>query len=446
MVNHPEALALLKSSESPLSVARKLSQDPHFATSERSVRRWRARAANGEDVVTTPKNRGAVASTGSVSVDNDGATLNNVVVTAPVLDDWGPVFKLFNLDADIFEVVNDTVKMSTWQQSKGTEDGSRDTIQLYSYSARFRRISKERISNAIRSEWRKSLKKSLPNIPRKPVKTGQTYLILIADPQLGKKGTGEAVANWKNGVRHHIAEAESLLHAGLISKIHVAFMGDETENVVNSYTNQPHTIELNRSQQLELDYDLSVWTIKTVLSLGLPVSVSSVISNHGEWTRNASKDPVTTRSDNASTYVRRQVKSLFDELEPFTGHRIEWHIGDHGPAVTVDLSGVKCYFSHGYVEKGRGATTELKMKNAVENQILGDPLVKGDIPLWYVAHYHHLYQWEDRGRAIFGCPALEATKSSEYMMDQYGVWSPSGMLGMVVGTHTDRRWSNLNVY
>ena len=39
--------------------------------------------------------------------------------------------------------------MSTWQQSKRTETGDRDTVQLYSYSARFRRISREAIPAAI---------------------------------------------------------------------------------------------------------------------------------------------------------------------------------------------------------------------------------------------------------------------------------------------------------
>src|SRR5699024_1973024 len=112
---------------------------------------------------------------------------------------------------------------------------------------------------------------------------------------------------------------------------------DETENVVNNYTNQTHTIELNRSQQLELDFDLRVWTLKQALTLGVPVSASSVVSNHGEWTRNGSKDPVTTRNDNASTHIARQVQKLFQELEAYGVPAMEWTIGEERKSVVYGM-------------------------------------------------------------------------------------------------------------
>jgi hypothetical protein len=269
-------------------------------------------------------------------------------------------------------------------------------------------------------------------------------VLLVADPQLGKKGTDQAVANWRRGVTAHIDEARRL--GRHIEAVHVAFMGDETENVVNSYGNQPHTIELNRSRQLELDYDLRVWTMREALSLRKPVTASSVISNHGEWTRNASKEPVTTANDNASTHIARQVKRLFDELAPFTKRNIEWTIGETHPGVVLNLSGAKCYFSHGYVEKGRGPSVEVKTKVALERQILGRTEDLGDVDIFFMAHYHHFYSNEFEGRTLFGCPALEAEKSSEYMLDQFGVWSPPGLLGMVVGEPVHRDgWSHVNV-
>lgn len=418
---------------------------------EASVRRLRKRlsemrADQDPDVAKVTKIQG------SIDVDGEGATVNNIVVDSPILDDWGPVFELFNLNPNEFEVVDDTVRMSTWQQSKGAEDGTRDSIQLYSYSARFRRVNKEMISPEIVERWRAGLLSSIPIFKRRlhPSMAGEplTYLVLVADPQLGKKNTTEAEANWRRGVTEHAHKIVQLLELGhRIERIHIAFQGDETENCMGNYANQPATIELNRSQQLELDYDLTVWTIKHLAAIGLPISVSSVISNHGEWTRWAlSKDTVTSRNDNASTYIRRQVMRLFSELEPFGGPMIDWYIGDDTPGVTVSLSGVDCYFSHGYVEKGKGATTEARMQNAIERQILGDTDRHGKTPLWFMAHYHHFYTNEFQERTLFGCPALEAEKSSEYMRDQYGVWSKAGMLGLLVGTHTSRRYSDINIY
>lgn len=393
---------------------------------------------------------------GTVDVDNDGATINNVVVESPILDDWSPVFRLFNLDPDAFEVVDDTVRMSTWQQSARTKEGDRDAIQLYSYSARFRRVNRDMIPAAKIQEWRDHL------LDREPYDLGASeptlldyvssiptaYALMVADPQLGKKGTDEAIENWKRGIRQHSAQIVRLQTLGHnIGQLHLAFMGDEHENVANSYTNQPHTIVMNRTEQLELDFDLSVWTIKYLSDLGIPMTASSVISNHGLWTRNDTKEPVTSNNDNSSTYIRRQVKKLFDELAPYDGGpEISWTIGDSTPGVVVDLAGVPAYFSHGFIEKGRGGSTEVKVQNAIERQILGDTDRLGNVPLWFMAHYHHFYTNEFQDRTLFGCPALEAEKSSEYMRDQYGVWSKPGMLGLLVGTHTERRFSDVNVY
>lgn len=398
------------------------------------------------DALDAEEDRTSPVGKGTVDVTPDGATINNVVVTAPINDDWSTVFALFNLDATKFEVVDETVRMSTWQQSKRTDDGSRDGIQLYAYSARFRRVDKEMIPTATIERWRKSLLRT-GTAPERAVTAGGTYLMLIADPQLGKKGTAEAVANWKRGVLGHIGEVRRLIASGVAVKaVHIAWQGDETEGVCNNYGNQPHTIELNQSAQIELDFDLRVWTIKETAALGLPISASSVISNHGEWTRNGSKEPVTSQGDNTSTHVARQVAKLFAELEPHGGPRISWTIGKGDPAVTVKLSGVECYFSHGYIEKGRGTSSETRTRAAIERQILGRTDTLGKTPLWFMAHYHHSYSNEFEGRTVFGCPALEAERSSEYMLNQYGVWSPPGMLGMLVGGTAGRRWSHVSVF
>ena len=371
----------------------------------------------------------------TVDIDAQGADVRNVVIEGDLNGDWGRLLQHFNLDPECFEVVDDTVRMSTWEQSARSKTGDRDKVQLWSYSARFRRINKQMVRPEVLESWRDHLMKLKPATRSSTV--DGVYLILIADPQLGKKGTAEAVENWKRGVLAHLDEAERLN----VQSVHVAWMGDETEGVCNNYGNQPHTIELNQSQQLELDFDLRVWTLEQVLSRGFTVSASSVISNHGEWTRNGSKEPVTSSNDNASTHIARLVKKTFQR----TGHHIDWTIGDKHPGITITLGGIECYFSHGYKEKGRGTSSETRTRSAIERQILGRTEDLGTTKLWFMAHYHHCYSNEFEGRTVFGCPALEAERSSEYMLDQYGVWSPAGMLGMVVGG-TSRGWRNANVF
>lgn len=409
-----------------------------LGVSEATIRRHRERNCNKEGEHLSG------ARDGSIDVTPDGARVNNVVVTQPINEDWSTVFDLFNLDASKFEVVDDTVRMNTWQQSKASEDGRRDIIQLYSYSARFRRISGRTVRPEVVDSWRDVLQRS-PNLGGKKTRdkdASGTYVILVADPQLGKPGTEEAATNWKKGISGHFNEILRLEDSGTpVERIHLAFMGDETEGVANNYRNQPHLVELNLTQQLELDYDLRVWSIKKLLDLDYPLSVSSVISNHGEWTRNGGKDVLTTQGDNASTHVARIVKKLFDELD----FDIEWHIAQEDPGIYLTLSGVPVYFTHGYIEKGRGGTVEARVKNAMEQQILAAPVERGAVRVWFTAHYHHFHSVSDRGRTVFGCPALEAEKSSAYMLDQFGVWSEPGMLGMVVTDKDARGWTHLSI-
>lgn len=391
----------------------------------------------------------------TVDAGPNGGEFTDLVTDKPIAPAdyegaFAKVYELAGLDPAQYRIVDETVRFSAWQQSKRLDNGDRDTVTLYSYRARFQRVEGAMIPASTIKEWRGALLKSF----KKPKTLNNyqphgapAYSTEIADPQLGKKRTEEAVANWKRGVLGHVREIGMHLDSGQdISQIHTAFMGDETEGVANNYANQPHTVELNLSEQLALDYDMRVWTLKQFAEFGIPMSASSVISNHGEWTRNGGKDPITSQGDNASTHIARQVQKLFQETEQYGGPVIDWTIGKGDPAVLVNLAGVDCYFSHGYVEKGRGTSSETRTRGAIERQILGRTDTLGKVPLWFMAHYHHAYSNEFEGRTVFGCPALEAERSSEYMLNQFGVWSPAGMLGMLVGGSTSRRWSHVTIH
>lgn len=339
-----------------------------------------------------------------------------------------------DLDPAAFRVDTSNIRVSKRQSMK---DGS----WYYSYSAKVtERAPEAGVSAEQIQQWSQALRRSKAAAAPKRLTDG-TYLIMLADPQLGKKGTGEAVENWKRAVAGHAAKIRLLKPAA----VHVAWMGDEIEGVSGNYTNQLFTVELNLSQQLELDYDLRVWTLRQLAALGLPLSASSVVSNHGEWTRMGDKEPRTTRNDNASTHIARQVQKLFREVEPFGGPVIDWTIGDGAPGVTVQLSGASVYFTHGYVEKGRGAGSEARVKGAMERQILADPAGMGATKLFVAAHYHHFAAQHFEGRTLMMCPALEAEGSSEYMRDQYGVWSTAGSLGFVVSSELRDGWSDMSI-
>lgn len=69
---------------------------------------------------------------GRVDVGPDGGEFVDVK-SETVITDWDDVFRRFNLDPDAFTIVDDTVRISNWQQSRRLENGDRDVVDLFSY-------------------------------------------------------------------------------------------------------------------------------------------------------------------------------------------------------------------------------------------------------------------------------------------------------------------------
>jgi hypothetical protein len=294
--------------------------------------------------------------------------------------------------------------------------------------------------------WREFIK-DISFFPSKAVYGSElSYLMMVADPQLGKPGTKEALTNWTQGIEGHYARIQQLIAAGYpIGNIALAFMGDEHEGAVGNYASQPYEIEYNYSEQIELDFDMRTWSIRKLLDFELPISIASVPSNHGEHTRFGSNKVLTSIYDNSSTMVASLVKKVFS-ADNFAGN-MTWDIATDRQDANLNLSGIKVNFTHGHVAQGSGAKTGgVSSMNAINKQILGRTEELGDVKIFVTAHYHHFNTLESQGRTFFGCPALEAEKSSLWFYDSSGVWSKPGMLGMAVGRAAgERGWDELSV-
>ncbi len=375
---------------------------------------------------------------GSIALTGDSGVIKTGTVTEPITD-WTDTIRLWGLDPEVFEVIQ-PVTMKAW--------GKPGEFR-YSYAARIQKKAPEESPIEDKLDiagWREHLRK-LPDYPRKTIRTsGLSYLIMVADPQLGKPGTQEAVQHWTNGIEGHMGRIRTLRDAGLpIQEIALAFMGDEHEGAVGNYASQPYEVELNYSEQIELDFDMRVWSIRQLLDSGLPIQIASVPSNHGEHTRFGSAKVLTSIYDNSSTMVANLTKKVFAGTS--AENLLSWHIANDRQDVNLDLSGVKANFTHGHIAKGSGSPTGgLRSKSAIEKQILGRVGDLYETSLFVTAHYHHFNVIEDRGRTFFGCPALEAEKSSQWFFDSAGVWSKPGMLGMAVGSAAGGRgWDELAV-
>lgn len=379
---------------------------------------------------------------GSISVTGDFGIIKTGTITEPI-SDWTDTIKVWGLDPEVFEVIQ-PVTMKAW--------GKPGEFR-YSYAARIQK--KEQTQAPIEESvdivgWREHLK-NISYFPDKTVRNDElSYLMMVADPQLGKPGTQEALTNWTRGIEGHLDRIAKLVQTGYpIERIALAFMGDEHEGAVGNYASQPYEVELSYSDQITLDFDTRVWSIRKLMDTGLPISVASVPSNHGEHTRFGSNKVLTSIYDNSSTMVAKLAHRVFSDTSEIT-----WDIAESRQDANLELSGVKVNFTHGHIANGSGSKTGgVSSMNAINKQIVGRTEELVDVKLYVTAHYHHFNVIESHGRTFFGCPALEAEKSSQWFYDSSGVWSKPGMLGMIVGQYAgygsasagSRGWDQLSV-
>ena len=371
----------------------------------------------------------------SVTVTADGGEFETGELRAPLelASDWNEVLRGFGLDPDVFYVVDDTVRMSKWQQSKRTDDGDRDIVWLYSYKARFARKPPGFVDIDLDAVKAKIAKWRPKSTERKKVdSTPCTMVVAWADWQLGKSAGGGVAATIDriqaslDATRQRINE---LRRAGRnIEKVIVLNMGDPTEGCDNNYASQRFTVQLNQREQLNLVMDL--W-LQGLIALEAD-EFYSVLCNHGEWMRNGGQKSVTSDSDNVGGYLGDTVQRIFSMV-------------DYGPSKfgiahdefvqLLDVSNVPVAITHGHKITGkefewlRGQSQKIQFEEGVMPR------------LWITAHRHHV-SVEDFGPFWrLQCPSQDG--GSKWYTDSTGKWSTPGCLTVLVGEHDPRGWSDL---
>ena len=126
-------------------------------------------------------------------VTPDGGEISTGVLPTPITTDWTAILVGFGLDPTVFEVVDDTVRMSKWQTSKRLENGDRDVAWLYSYRARFRRKNLRVLPDEDIEALRKRVgtwKQPKRAISKPSDEPPSTFIVNWADLQLGKSAGG----------------------------------------------------------------------------------------------------------------------------------------------------------------------------------------------------------------------------------------------------------------
>jgi len=375
-------------------------------------------------------------------VTNDSVEISTGVVQQPITN-WDTILESFGLDPDVFEVVDDKVRMSKWQSSKRLENGDRDLIWLYSYKAMFRRRKKPLLKESDLEQIRKSIRTFKRGEYKPNNEKPSTFVVLWADWQLGKSASGgvdatiSRVLSSFDKTYYRIKELRKM--GRHIEQIAFVNMGDPIEGCDGHYASQTFSVELNQREQLLVALDLWTAGINRLADLAQKTKFISTLSNHGEWNRRGGNRSITTDSDSADGFLSDALKRI---LKP---HNMidEWHIPHDEMTMQVNLSGLECAFTHGHKITGkegewhRGQTLRLLRENGTEPR------------LWFQAHKHHFFAKDTGAFTIFQCPSMDTdgtpSGGSKWFSDSAGQWSSPGCLTMLIGEHDRRGWSDLAV-
>ena len=370
----------------------------------------------------------------------DGGELSTGAMPMELGSDWNSVLRSFGLDPDVFEIVDDTVKMSKWQSSKRLENGDRDLIWLYSYKARFRRKNLTALPESDVEELRNTVHKWKP-VSKTKQESGATPTTLVvcwADQQLGKSaggGVGATVDRVLKSYDATIQRVKDLRKTGRnIERIAIVNMGDPVEGCDGNYASQLFTVELTQRQQLLLALDLWTQGVLKLASLAEHSEFISVLCNHGEWMRRGGKS-VTSDSDNAGGFLTDALQRILDGRPEVTN--LDWKIPHDEFTTTSVLSGVKVAFTHGHKITGK----EIEWLRGQSIRLLREEGREPDI--WVTAHRHHLNVQDFGPWYRFQCPSNDG--GSKWYTDMSGQWSTPGTLTFLVGKHDPRGWSDMAV-
>lgn len=370
---------------------------------------------------------------GGISLTPNGATVTNVVIDRPINDDWSAVFALFNLDADLFVVEGDTVKMSTWQQSKGLEDGTRDTVQLYSYSARFKRKAVGALSEADIAEHRLEVRKWKLKKPAPNLTSGVpcAAVINLADIQGGKSEGGGVEATRQrllDGLENVIRWIERCQQAGRnITEVVIVNNGDPLEGCAGNYAAQLFTVELNHRGQLNFVLDIWEMYARELFPRFIRGQFVSCLSNHGEAGRFGGPKNQTSDSDSFDGFLAEALRRVLAGRPEF--NHVQWAIPHDEMNVYTEVAGVPMAFNHGHKVPGSDATGFTKW---LDGQVRGDAQAHA-AKVWVTAHRHNFQCFDIGSAMVFQCPSIDG--GSKWFRDTTGKFSRSGILAMLVGKH-----------
>ena len=370
--------------------------------------------------------------------DGEKGTITTSTIFEPPKD-WSSLLRERGLDPDLYEIVGDTIRWTSFDGWKRDNPGDEAYSTIcYSYKAEIRLKSPNRPNL---DEIYQSIKKSKK--PTKEAPAGDTtFVIALSDWQTGNRDGGgvqkqvEEIALLPEKLAKRIKD---LRKAGTqIDHIVIAGLGDLVEGTCGHYPAQQFRIEVDRREQMKIVRRGIRDIIVALAPLAQKLTVTAVGGNHGE-NRGLSGKAFTTTGDNDDVAIFEQLAEAFSmNKEAFPN--ISWRLPLERLTTSMEVNGKIIAFTHGHLSKA-GNNAAQAVWNWWKDQAHGraHPGV-ADADILVVGHYHHFNAKEQEGRALFVCPSIVPV--GEYFQDAYGVKTRAGTLTFCI---SEDGWSEMSI-
>ena len=366
----------------------------------------------------------------SLARDATGGGTFDSVVTEERITDWSHIFVKFGLDPARYEIVESTVRCSTWQQSKRTDGGDRDVIDLFSYRAQFRaKTASEEPMERLIARMRSFVYVPAPT----GVRSGESLVIVPTDLQIGK-------VDWNGGSKDTLDQVLSSFHRALElvrehepSEVCMVDAGDIVENIYNT-SSQLATNDLDLPHQVEQAMHAILTGIELLAPEVPSLRYAAVSSNHGAH-RLGPKSPAGDVHADYGIVIAKLIRHSLRLAPEKFGHVTIQTPEPYMESLTFSTSGSDIGVVHGH----QSASAD-KIGEWWKGQSHGR-MPTADARILIAGHWHSLrVQQSGDGRWIIVGSASD--RGSSWFTNLRGEQSQSGMMSFLT---RDNTWRDLAI-